>query len=267
MRAAAFLAGLGLALLLLGAAPATPGAGGAPDLDAILAAARKVQESDLAAWSRFQFRRQVVREKLTANGEIKSRELLLFEITPEGDGFDEALILHDGEEPKPSEVESHREKARFTSRYRTAMEGEESDSKGGGGGLTLSFLLELATHRYAGREVIDGYPSYRLDFSPPEEDEGGGDMAERIGRSMAGSLWITEEGHHLIRARARMEKPVSFGFFLGRVSALEVALDGNPVGDGVWLPGRIEVRTEVRIIGIPTRRRNEFTYTHYVAGR
>jgi hypothetical protein len=54
---------------------------------------------------------------------------------------------------------------------------------------------------------------------------------------------------------------------LGPALLLLGAAPTTPGAGGARLPGRIEVRTEVRIIGIPTRRRNEFTYTHYVAVR
>ena len=46
---------------------------------------------------------------------------LEFQITPTEDGFDERLTAVDGEAPRASLVRQHREKARFTERYREAQ--------------------------------------------------------------------------------------------------------------------------------------------------
>ena len=142
-----------------------------PAIDLLIQKAQKVQQQDLRAWARFRFERRVTRERFDGEGEVKFRQLLEFIITPEDEGFDELLVRIDGEEPKASEVREHRKKARFTERYHQALVGEEPGE--GGEDFSLFRMLYLGEQRYSGRETIDGVPCHRIEFSPPEEPEGG----------------------------------------------------------------------------------------------
>jgi hypothetical protein len=230
------------------------------DLDRILEEARRAQGEDVAAWRNFRFRRHVTREKLDAEGETKRQEVLEFVISPQEEGFDEKLVLLDGEEPARSEVKGHRKKARFTKHYETARQGDgEEDADGG---FTLHLLLELTSHRLEGRVVVDGIPCYRLTFSPPPEPTGEG-LAARLTNAMEGTLWITQDGHHVYKASARTVQPVSFAWFFGKVSRLEVDMEAEPVGEGRWLPRQIQIRTEARFMGVPIRKRNTYRYSQY----
>lgn len=242
-----------MAAVLLSLAAAEPA-----DLDRILEEARRAQDEDVAAWRNFRFRRHVTREKLDAEGETKRKEVLEFVISPQEEGFDEELVLLDGEEPPRSEVKEHRKKARFTKHYETAHRGGGDDD----GGFTLHLLLELTSHRLEGREVVDGIPCYRLAFSPPPEPTGKG-LAARLTNAMEGMLWITQDGHHVYKASARTVQPVSFAWFFGKVSRLEVDMEAEPVGEGRWLPRQIQVRTEARFMGVPIRKRNTYRYSQY----
>lgn len=229
-----------------------------PPVEPLVAAARRVQEADLEAWHRFRFRREVLREKLDGEGNVTSREKLEFRITPTPEGFDERLLAIDGREPRASQVREHRRKARFTERYREALEGGEDPDD-----LSLFRLLYLGRQRYAGREVLDGVACHRIEFSPSEEPAGNGGAAARIGRAMEGTVWIAVDGLHLHRARARLREPVSLVMGLAHLRDLRIELDTVAVEEDVRLPGRIVVNTAAGVLGFSVRKRNTFTYTAY----
>ena len=83
---------------------------------------------------------------------------------------------------------------------------------------------------------------------------------------LAGSLWLTVDGTHLVRARAATVRPVSLYLGLGKVHSLEVALDAAPVGamaPNVYLPTRLSVNTNLRVLFSNQHRRRTFTYSDF----
>jgi hypothetical protein len=230
------------------------------DLEAILREARRVQFSDMAAWSRFRFHRQVDKHRLGADGEILKAESLEFQISPAEERFDERVVRVDGREPTPAEVREHRREARFSRHYETALSGigrgdEES-------GYTLARLLRLASYRYVGQERVGGHLCHRIDFAPSVSGRARG-IEARLAEAMEGSLWITAEGYHLARAEARSVKPVSIALSFASVRALDLSMQAMPVGHDVWAPRRIEVRADARISWVPVRRRTIYSYSEF----
>ena len=243
-----------------GMAPAPPAAEPTPDLDLIIREAQRVQLEDTAAWPRFRFRRHVRTERLDADGDVTGSEELEFVVTPKAEGFDEDLQSIEGRQPTAKEVRRHRRLARFTRHYEAARSGEGSGALGGG--YSLSLFLRRAAYRYAGREEIGGVPCHRLDFSPQEHDDLKG-YEGRLASAMGGSLWISVDGYHLVRARTRMVRPVSIVLLLFRFRDLAVDLDSAPVAPGVWLPRRIEVRADARVSFWPLRRHSVLQYSDF----
>jgi len=231
-----------------------------PDIEQLMQAVQRVHFVDMAAWSRFRFDRQVDVEQLDDEGRVVSNESYRFEVTPAGGRFDEQLTSLDGRAPSPREVKHHRKKAHFNRHYNAIRSGREDGQDDEGSPLT--HLLYMSDYTYAGREEVDGIPCYRLDFSPQEESGGGG-LQARIAKAMAGSLWISVEDQHLVRAHARTERPVSIALSLAKVHEVQVDLLNKPVSAGVWLPERLEIATNGRISWWPFRRRSIFRYSGF----
>ena len=249
------MTGTVLLLLLASAAAVEPDS----NLERVLEEARRAQERDLEAWHRFRFRRLVTREKLDSEGKTRDREDLDFRITPHEDGFDEELVLRNGETPKPSLVRKHRKAARFTERYRAALPGGEASGEYGDA-FSLFHLLRVGRQQYSGQETMGGVLCHRLDFDPSENPAGKG-RAAKIVNALAGTIWVDEKGSHVVRAEARATRPVSFAMGLARLTELEMSMESIQVEAGVWLPGAIRVRWTVRVLGVPVRRRNTFLYS------
>jgi hypothetical protein len=241
------------------AVPPTPAAPpSAEELRALVREAQRVQRVDAAAWAGYRFRRTARSERLAAGGAVEQASLLEFDVTPTaGNGFDERLVAIDGRASTGREVEEHRGAARFTRHYRTLSAGkDEQDMESG---YSLSTLLRLSAYRYVGLEDIDGVPAHRLDFEP-DPVAGGGSVAARITQAMSGSLWLTADGLHLVRARAATGRPVSLFLGLSRVRSLEVGLEAAAVAPGVYLPREVTIVTHARILFAAIHRRQVFTY-------
>jgi hypothetical protein len=234
-------------------------AAGEPDVGLILHEAQRVQVVDVAAWSRFRFRRTWLREERDDAGAVILREELEFRVTPERGGFDELLVLRNGEPPTAQEIERHRREGRFTKHYLTMVRG---DAQSGEGGYSLAHLLRMSSYRYAGRELYNGFPCHRLDFSPDEERPGGG-LSGKFANAMAGSLWISVDGYHLAGAHSHTVRPISIYLGLSKVHDLDILMESTPNVDGYWLPKRIEVRSKVRILFRTLNRMNVYGYLDF----
>ena len=251
----------GTALLAPAALLLIPGGATAPpDLQAIVHEARKAQRDDILAWAEYRFRRQERVEELTDTGQVKSVKTFDFEITPIGDGFDERLLFLDGLAPSADDVEEHRRTGRFQKHYRTLIEGSEEEDPESG--YSIGTLLRLSEYRYAGRETIDGAECHRLDFDPQEDPPGSG-IEARIAEAMSGSVWLTVDGAHLVRARTTSTRPVTLTLGLFKVHSLEVAFDAQRVGDGVWLPRQLSIVSHARLVFLGQHRRRVFTYSDF----
>jgi hypothetical protein len=224
---------------------------------------RRVQQTDLEAWTRFSFTREVVRQRLNDRREVERSESLRFEITPDNGGFDERLIEIDERHAYPSEVREHRRAGRFEKHYRRARAGDAVDE---GEGFSLAWLTRFPEYTFAGAAVIGGRRCHRLDFGPASAAETGGEGGRTEGRFlevMSGRLCVDPRTLHLVHAQARTSRPVPLSFGLAKILGLEVELKGTPVANGVWLPREIVVDSHLSILGREVRKRNRFTYSNY----
>jgi hypothetical protein len=251
---------IAVAAVSLAAVEPPPPLPAAPDVEWIIQEAKRVQFSDMAAWTRFRFRRHVQQERLDGAGQVLETHRLEFEITPVGDGFDERLIQIDGRPPTAREEIQHRRQASFGRRYRAARAG--GGSGGEEGGYTLESLLRLSHYTYGGLEEVGGAMCHRLDFEPEDGERGRG-IEARLAASMAGSLWITADGYHLARAAARTVRPVSIALSIAKVYELELHMESVPVAGGFWLPGEIVVRADARVSWVPVRKRTVYRYSDF----
>lgn len=252
------IAALGLAVAI---APAAPGADPSPpDVPNLVLEAQRVQQADAVAWRQFRFSRGVRLERLGPDGQTRSVEETLSEVTPIADGFDERLLRINGREPTQEEMATYQKKEPFARHYRTLRAGgAETEEEGG---YSLTTLLRLSDYRYAGRETIGGVECHRLDFSP-DADHPKDSLAARVAGAMAGRLWLTVDGAHLIRARAYSLRPVPLTLGLFSVRSLDLELEAVEVAGGTWLPGRLTIVSDVRIILVGQVRRRVITYSGY----
>ncbi len=252
-----------IVLLALGAPPGwpSPTAAQPTDIQFIVSEAQKVQKADVAAWSRYRFGRRSEREDYDDSGQVVGRDDLEFVVTPDRDGFREELVRHNGVAAMSSERDQQRRSASFNKHYRTLVAGAEGQEESG---YSLGQLLHLSSYRFMGQEALNGVDCYRLDFTPDDVQPRTGGLAAKFTKAMQGSLWITVEGFHLAAARAETVQPISIALSLSKVYDLKVRMDAGPVGEGVWLPLRVEVNTNARILIKLILRHNLFTYSDFL---
>jgi hypothetical protein len=121
----------------------------------------------------------------------------------------------------------------------------------------------MPSYRYEGIEAVEGVPCHRLEFDPLPQESAADGVAGKISQATAGTLWVTEQGLHVIRAESRSTRPVPVALSLAKVESLNIQLENHEVAPGVWLPRRIEVRSRGRILLSRFNKRNVFLYSEF----
>ena len=88
-------------------------------------------------------------------------------------------------------------------------------------------------------------------------------MAHRFLEVMSGSLWITVDGLHLLRATAHITRPVSMLPFVARISQMDMRLESSPAAKGIWLPSKLFVSSDVKVLWKEVHRRDAYTYSDF----
>jgi hypothetical protein len=114
-----------------------------------------------------------------------------------------------------------------------------------------SFLrdaLEAFDFRLIGEEVVEGRPVYVLQVTalPAYRAHGKyGKMLSKVG----GKLWIDKQDFGWIKVDGQVTQSFTMGLFVARVQrGSHIILEETCLGDGVWVPRRLEVRASARIL-------------------
>ena len=66
--------------------------------------------------------------------------------------------------------------------------------------------------------------------------------------SIKARLWVDQQDHQIIRVEAEVIDTISLGLFLVRVAkGSRATLELTSVGDGVWLPDRLQISASARL--------------------
>lgn len=216
-----------------------------------------VHKSDLEAWRSYSFRREVRRERLDSKGEVDwSLEFTLVN-TPTESGFDEELIEVEGRAPTAEEIEDHGDAARFTKHYLNVLAGKV-DNPLAGDNMTLPAIWEETDHTYVGLETIDGVETHRVDFVPNAAAKGA--MVEKLANSIAGSLWLTVDGNHLVKWETRLTRPLKRALI--KMKKLDLTVTCQPVGDA-YFAKEVEMDSVVSLGFGDKRKRNRYRYSEF----
>ena len=70
----------------------------------------------------------------------------------------------------------------------------------------------------------------------------------KLFRSLKGRFWVDQQDHQIVKVEAEVIDTISVGLFLVRVAkGSRATLELTQVGDGVWLPDRLQVFASARL--------------------
>jgi hypothetical protein len=112
----------------------------------------------------------------------------------------------------------------------------------------LRDVLEAFDFQLIGEEIADGRPAYVLQATPHPGYRAHGKYGKMFSK-VEGKLWVDKQDFGWIKVDGEVTQSFSMGLFVARVErGSHMILEQTNVGDGVWVPKRIEMRASARIL-------------------
>lgn len=170
-----------------------------------------------------------------------------YEVHYSGPWVVQTLTARDGRQLTPEEISQENDKEMRRARLSLAKLQSDPDAEGSGGLRLSDFLaadqfINLRREKYRGRDalVLDFIPNPQ--FRPRR-------AAEKILKSLAGTIWIDEQDMHGMRLEARLKDNVRFGGFLASVKkGAAVVFEQQKINGEIWLPSYTELHFDARAL-------------------
>lgn len=112
----------------------------------------------------------------------------------------------------------------------------------------LQDVLGAFDFQLIGEEMVEGNSTYVLQATPHPGYQAHGKYA-RLFAKVQVKLWVAKKDFGWVKVDGQVMQPISMGLFVARVQrGSHIVLDQMSVGDGVWVPKRIEMRANARIL-------------------
>ena len=202
-------------------------------------------------------------KRLGSHGRVKSTEVDVSKVVfINGEPF-EQLVEHNGGPPTPSEQKKEQDKIQKrrneTGTQRAARLRKETSER-----AFLHEVPEAFDFKLIGEETINGRPAYVLAATPHPGYQPRSKQANMFSK-VQGKLWVDKEDFGWMKIDAQVMQPFAMGFFLARVQkGSRIHFEQIRVAPGVWLPKRIEVCADAKIMFVKNYDMNEvITYSNY----
>ncbi|MBI4473374.1 MAG: hypothetical protein HY646_11950 [Acidobacteria bacterium] len=244
-----------------------------PDAGPFLAQVRKKLRSDRAILSQYTFTQKETTVHLDGDEKPKKTEVKVYEIFPGVHTWEtyRRLISKDGVRLRQAEIEKqdreHKKKVESERRKlgkRSEMEAEKIRGKElREENEALDDVFRMYEMRLLRRERLGDYSTVVVSFRArpgykPKTTDG-----KRL-QNIAGTAWVNEEDHELVRLDAEVIKPISLG--LGLLAKLHkgarVSAERHKFNNEVWLPVKSEAQVSARVLlvkGLKVRATTEYS--------
>lgn len=173
------------------------------------------------------------------------------------------LVSHNGRPPTPEQRKKDQELLRKrrseTLQERAARQREEKENR-----AFIGEVLEAFNFRLLGEQAVNGRPAYILEAMPKSGYRAHSKYGKIFTR-VHGKLWVDKEDFGWVKVDANVVAPISMGLFLARVQpGTHIVFEQTQVTKGVWLPKRIEIKAEAKILFVKNYQMQEvIIYSEY----
>jgi hypothetical protein len=214
--------------------------------------------------------RSEIRE-LDSGGHVKSRKILLYDVTMlEGSPYRRLVGKDDhplsGEEERTEEKKlqdsiAQRRKETQAERAKRIAEWEKKRERDR---EPLDELAEAFDFRIAGEEQIDGRDAWIIAGTPRPGYHARNTLAKMFSK-LRGKLWIDKADYQWVKTEAEVTADISWGLFVARLSkGARLDVQMTRVNDEVWLPKRIEAKVSARLALVKKYRiESETSFSNY----
>ena len=163
----------------------------------------------------------------------------------------EQLIEHNGQLPSAKEQRKSDE-ALDKLKHETPAEQAARVSKDQENRSFLRDMLEAFDFQLVGEEIVAGSPAYVFKATPHPGYHAHGKYGKMLSK-VEGKLWVDKQDFGWVKVDGEVTQSFSMGLFVASVQrGSHIILEQTCVGDGVWVPRRLEVRASARIFFVKT---------------
>lgn len=229
-----------MALFLLAVAPVQAQEGqssaAAEIVRRAVAHVKRANELEVKIW--YAFRQDIVTEKLDGKGNIKSRELRVYEVVPIEGLHYWRLVERDGkalaaEELKKEQEREKKFRAEVTEVKRRRAQNQERV-------LFNEELIGRYQWTLAGEEVVNDRPAFVLSFEPKAKNLPAKRWIDQLLNKLTGKLWVDKQEYEPVNVEAGLlEKVTMWGGLVASVEEFSLSMEQIRVDEGVWMPHRL----------------------------
>ena len=185
--------------------------------------------------------------RLDSLGQVKSENIDVSSmILVNGVRF-EQLMEHNGQAPSATEQKKSDENLEKL-KHETAAEQAARVRKDQENRALLRDIQTAFDFQLMGEEIVLGRPAYVLKATPRAGYRGGGTYAKLFQR-VEGKLWVDKESFGWIKVDGQVTQTFSMGLLVARIQrGARIVLEQTCVGDAVWVPKRLLLRANARIL-------------------
>jgi hypothetical protein len=184
--------------------------------------------------------------RLDSLGKVKSENIDVTRMILVNGARFEQLMEHNGQLPSAKEqkkIDEDLDKLRHeTPAEQTARVRKDQENRS-----FLRDMLEAFDFQLVGEEIVGGSPAYVFKATPHPGYHAHGKYGKMFSK-VEGKLWVDKKDFGWVKVDGEVTQSFSMGLFVARVQrGSHIILEQTCVGDGVWVPRRLEVRASARI--------------------
>ena len=184
--------------------------------------------------------------RLDSLGKVKSENIDVTRMLLVNGARFEQLIEHNGQLPSAKERKKSDEDLNKL-KHETPAEQTERVNRDQENRSFLHEMLEAFDFQLVGEEIVGGRPAYVFQATPHPGYHAHGKYGKMFSK-VEGKLWVDKQDFGWIKVDGEVTQSFSMGLFVARVQrGSHIILEQTCVGDGVWVPRRLEVRAIARI--------------------
>jgi hypothetical protein len=185
--------------------------------------------------------------RLDTLGHVKSENVDVTRMILVNGARFEQLLERNGQLPSAKEQRKRDEELNKL-KHETPEEQTERLRKSEENRSFLRDVIEAFDFHLTGEEIVGGRMAYVLQVTPHLGYHARGKYGKMFSK-VEGKLWVDKQDFGWIKVDGQVTQSFSMGLFVARVQrGSHIILEQTCVGDGVWVPKRLEVRASARIL-------------------
>ena len=185
--------------------------------------------------------------RLDSLGQVKSENVDVTRMILVNGARFEMLLERNGQLPSAKE-QRKRDEELDKLKHETPEEQTERLRKGQENRSFLRDVIEAFDFQLIGEQIAGGRLAYVLQVTPHPGYHAHGKYGKMLSK-VEGTLWVDKQDFGWIKVDGQVTQSFSMGLFVARVQrGSHIVLEQTCVGDGVWVPKRLELRASARIL-------------------